>query len=116
MSDRPPAKGLAEDSYEQRGGMRVGWNRWIAINLSWPLATIRVCRDTLELTSFVGDWEFAREDIRAIIIERGFCFGSGIRIDRGNRASPRFVAFWSPNVNALRTELLSRGYPCSSFE
>ncbi len=94
-----------------RGGLHTGANYWAALNASWPLATLRIEKESLEISSIIGSPKFARAQITKLSAYSGF-FSKGIRIEH-TADQPHFIVFWTFDLPAVKRGLEENGFQFS---
>ena len=95
--------------WTQTGGVRFGRNRWLAINISWPFATIECCREVIVVSYFGTTKQLSRTEIVHIEPINGM-FSKGVRFVHRSEKLPRWICFWSRDRTALVKELKEQGY------
>jgi hypothetical protein len=76
---------------EFTGGAMIGW-----VNVSWPLAKLRVEPEELELkAAFIGTHRFARKDVREVVQVTWLpVLAWGVRVRHVREDVPASVIFW----------------------
>ncbi|MEZ4805304.1 MAG: hypothetical protein R2852_07435 [Bacteroidia bacterium] len=94
-----------------RGRARIAW-----INSDWPLSTLKVNKDRLELNaSFLGKLSFQASDILSIVpYTRNVFLGQGIQIIHKVENYSDDVIFWTfKDPNKIICEIEATGFPIS---
>lgn len=110
MRASPPSE-IRRDSgfFTQTGGYRVGRNELLAINASWPFGTLEVHRGQLVLRCITRLLAFPVASISRLSVHEGF-LSTGLRVEHTVPEYPKFVVFWSSNIEDLRRELTHAGF------
>src|SRR6185503_8725488 len=92
------------DSYTETGGARIGRSYWLALHASYPLATLTVTADFIELqVKGLGLFtrgnirRFPRSSIVRLTRKRGL-FSQGLRIEHSLANTEPYMLFWSFNI------------------
>jgi hypothetical protein len=96
-------------TFTQTGGARIGEGAFLALNATWPFATITIDERKIALRCLWMKWIFPKETIRYLTAHDG-AFSTGLRIDHSNKNYTGFIVFWSFKIERLLHELNSRGY------
>lgn len=91
-----------------RGGLRHGSSHLLAINYSWPFATLESGPRELTLRAPGVHYVFSREGV-AVEDFRGL-FSPGLRFLHTDPAVPPHVVFWTFQPRAVKASLAANGY------
>jgi uncharacterized FAD-dependent dehydrogenase len=99
-------------TFSQIGGMRVGNNSLLALNATWPFASLQVDDSILTLGCLGQEWVFPKSSIQRLSKYSGL-FSVGLRVEHSNESYDKFIVFWTVQFTILRQELEKRGYSVS---
>ncbi|PTX99252.1 hypothetical protein DB345_02430 [Spartobacteria bacterium LR76] len=91
-----------------RGGLRHGSSHLLAVNFTWPFATLEIGPRELTLRGPGVHYVFSREGV-AIEDFRGI-FSPGLRFLPTDPAVPPQVVFWTFQPRAVKAALAAHGY------
>ena len=91
-----------------RGGLHAGASYYNAINATWPFAQLRIEKDSLAITSLIGNPKFLKVEIKKLSKYSGF-FSNGIRIEH-TANQPPFIVFWTFDLRGVTRCLEENGY------
>ena len=94
-----------------RGGLHAGASYYNAINATWPFAKLRIEKESIVISSPIGNPKFARAQITKLSKYSGF-FSKGLKIDHSANQPP-FIVFWSFDLLAVKRCLEENGYEFS---
>jgi len=94
-----------------RGGLHAGASYYNAINATWPFAQLRIEKDSLAITSLIGNPKFLKDEIKKLSKYSGF-FSKGIRIEH-TANQPPFIVFWTFDLPAVKHCLEENGFQFS---
>lgn len=91
-----------------RGGLRHGRAHLLAINFTWPFATLEIgpCELTLRAPGVL--YVFSREGVA--VEDFRSLFSPGLRFLHANPALPPHVVFWTFQPRAVKASLAAHGY------
>jgi hypothetical protein len=95
--------------YTEKGGARIGRSYWLSMNATWPLATISISEEAIELSALCQKRHFDKIEISGLQTYTGF-ISSGIQIIHTIPRYSKFVVFWSMNLKEFVTQLRAHGY------
>jgi hypothetical protein len=91
-----------------RGGIHAGVSFYGSINATWPFAKLRIEKDSLDISSPIGNPKFPRAQITKLSKYSGF-FSKGLRIEH-TANQPPFIVFWTFDFHAVKRCLEENGY------
>jgi hypothetical protein len=105
-------------SYFERGGMICGHAWWWSGECGWPFSTLRMTRESLEVSiglwPFIARYRFARSEIK--YLSMSWLRYGGIRIEHDRQDCPRLLIFESFRPKRLRDRLEALGYQVGQRE
>ncbi len=107
-SSKEPAGATPGGIAKFRGGLRHGRAHLLAINFTWPFATLEIGPRALTLRAPGVHYVFSREGV-AIEDFRGL-FSPGLRFLHTDPAVPPHVVFWTFQPRAVKASLAAHGY------
>lgn len=97
------------EEFSQIGGGRIGYSRWIALNATWPFASLTVTPQTLILKVPMRQYIFERDIIRQLKHYQSI-LSTGLQIIHTRKDYPPFIVFWTFSFEVLKSELQRQGY------
>ncbi len=101
-----PAEDTAPERF--RGGLRHGRSHLVAINFTWPFATLEIGPRELILCAPGAHYVFSRKGVAIEDFRR--LFSPGLRFLHANPAVPPHVVFWTFQPRAVKASLTAHGY------
>jgi hypothetical protein len=100
--------------YFERGGLRWGRTFWVHFsNATWPLATLRLTSETVEIAA--GVWPlkrtfvFAPGEVKNFRKRQGL-FSVGVQIEHRKLEYPPVIVFWTFHCRRLLAAAQAAGY------
>jgi hypothetical protein len=100
---------MPEELFSQTGGGRVGYSPWLALNATWPFASLTVTSQTITLKVPMKRYTFEKDTIHQLKRYQSI-LSTGLQIIHTRKDYPPFIAFWTFNFEVLKTELQKLGY------
>ena len=97
------------EEFSQIGGGRIGHSPWLALNATWPFASLTVTPQTLILKVSMKQYTFERNTISQLKHYQSI-LSTGLQIIHTRKDYPPFIVFWTFNFEVLKTELQRLGY------
>ena len=92
----------------QRGGARIGYSYWGAMNATWPFATLKATDETITLSVSSKEYVFDRQNIQELK-KYGGIFSTGLQILHTKEEYPPLVIFWTFNFKKLKSKFEELG-------
>lgn len=97
------------ETFTQKGGAKIGKGFWLSFDFTFPFAKLYVYPEQIIITILNKDYIFSKEEVEKLSAY-SLIVQNGIKIQYSNSKYPKFIVFWSFNLDELKENLGKLGY------